>query len=201
MPPARSARCQTVFPHRRRRKPIDRRRRPAWGAVPPIWCSRTARSSPSMRRSHCPGNRGRGRADRGGRAGRGHGRAYRSGDAGNRSQRQDRHSRAHRRPRAYGPRGAAQRVPGARPRALDPRHTGADRRARAGQATGRVDRHHADRRSALLLRRARDPGREALADAQSSSMRRRRTIRSISARSGAIGAEPFRWCPAPTPRR
>ena len=42
----------------------------------------------------------------------------------------------HRRPRAYGPRGAARRVPRARPRALDPRHPGPHRRARARQAPG-----------------------------------------------------------------
>ena len=34
-----------------------------------------------------------------------------------------------------------------------------------GQAARRMDRDHADRRSALLFRRAREPGREALADA------------------------------------
>ena len=59
------------------------------------------------------------------------------------------------------------------PRALDQRHPGAHRRARARQAAGRVDRHHADRRSALLFRRARDSRGEALADARRSSMRRR----------------------------
>ena len=51
------------------------------------------------------------------------------------------------------------------PRSLDPRHPGPHCRTGEGQAAGRMDRDHADRRSALLFRRAREPRREALADA------------------------------------
>ena len=70
-----------------------------------------------------------------------------------------------RRPCPHGPRGASAHLPVARPGPLDQGHPGSHRRARARQEAGRVDRHHADRRSAVLLRRARDSGREALADA------------------------------------
>ncbi len=72
--------------------------------------------------------------------------------------------------------------------------------ARSKQA-GRVDRHHADRRSALLLRRAREVSRRNAGPRAPISMRRRPTTRSTSARSGAIGAERFRWCRVPIPRR
>ena len=108
--------------------------------------------------------RRRGRPHLGGRSRRRHGGARGPDDAHRRSEGQDGRSRPDRRPRPHGPRGAAQRLPVARARPLDPRHPGPDRRARARQAAGRMDRDHADRRSALLLRRARDPRREALAD-------------------------------------
>ncbi len=54
--------------------------------------------------------------------------------------------------------------PAARTRALDPRHPGSHCRARAQQAARRMDRDHADRRSAVLFGRAGHPRRKALAD-------------------------------------
>ena len=91
--------------------------------------------------------------------------------------------------------------PGARQGPLDQGHPGPHRRARPQQEARRMDRHHADRRSALLLRHAGHPRREALADPAGTRRRRARTIRSSSARSGATGAARCRSCPAPTPRR
>ena len=135
------------------------------------------------------------------RSGRCDGGAHRARNARARSQEADRHARPDRRPRPHGPRGAAQRLSGARQGALDQGHPGSHRRARPRQEARRVGRHHADRRSALLLRHARSARREALADAAGARRRPRRTIRSSSARSGATGAARFRSSPAPTPRR
>ena len=141
------------------------------------------------------------RQDHRGRPERRDGAAYRSRHARRRPQGQGGHSRHHRRPCAYGPGRAAQRVSVARARALDPRHPGPDRRARARQEAGRVDRHHADRRSAVLLSTSPTSSPKSAGRRGRSSIRRRRTTRSISARSGGSGAERSRSCPAPTPRR
>ena len=97
--------------------------------------------------------------------------------------------------------GLAQRLPGARTRALDPGHPGSHRRARPRQEARRMDRHHADRRSALLLRRAGHPGREALADAAGARRRGAEQSGVHPLDLGLLARHVCRSSPAPTPRR
>ena len=118
------------------------------------------------------GNRHRRRQDPRGRPRRRHGGAHRADDARARSQQAHRHAGPDRRPRPHGPRGAAQCLPGARQGALDQGHPGPHRRTRPRQEARRMDRHHADRRSALLLRHAGAARREALADPAGARRRR-----------------------------
>ncbi len=143
------------------------------GGAPATVGEPAGRSDPEERQRHhhrCAllrrrGDRHRRRQDSRRRPGRGDGGAYRADHPRARSQEAHRHAGPERRPRPHGPRGAPQRLPGARQGALDQGHPGPHRRARPRQAARRMGRHHADRRSALLLRHAGEPRREALADA------------------------------------
>ncbi len=119
-----------------------------------------------------PGDRHRRRADRRRRRGCGNGGACRTGDPHHRSEGQVRHPRSDRRSCSHGSRGPQEYLSFARARAFDPRRPGPHRRPRAQDQARRVDRHHADRRSAVLLQRTGGSRRKAMAKAPRSRCRR-----------------------------